>query len=79
MSMPNKHWIITASEDRPLRDIVKDLEGAGLTVGEINDEIQSVTGSAAEEAAEKMRAVKGVVDVTPDEPIDIGPPGSDTW
>ena len=77
--MPNKHWIITASEDRPLRDIVKDLEGAGLTVGEINDEIQSVTGSAAEEAAEKMRAVKGVVDVTPDEPIDIGPPGSDTW
>jgi hypothetical protein len=75
-----KSWIVTTSPDRSIQDIAKDLKDAGFTVDAVNDEIQSITGSAADETAGKARSVKGVVDVSPDEPIDIGPPGSpDSW
>jgi hypothetical protein len=76
----DRNWIVTTSSDRPIKDIVKDLEAAGLSVAHVNDEIQSITGAAAQEKAGRLRAIKGVVDVSPDEPVDIGPPdSSETW
>jgi predicted CoA-binding protein len=78
--MPQKSWIVTTTSDRPIKDIAKDLQDAGFQVGNVNDEIQSITGSAADTVAEKLRSVPGVVDVAPDMPIDIGPPDSErTW
>lgn len=75
-----KNWIITTSAERSLKDIAKDLEKAGFSVGNVNDEIQSITGTAGDESVERLRKVSGVVDVSPDHPISIGPPGSsDTW
>jgi hypothetical protein len=73
-------WIITTSNDRPIADIAEDLRSAGLTVSQVNDQISSISGTGAAELKSKLQKVKGVVDVTPDTPIDIGPPGStDTW
>ena len=63
-----------------IKDFVKDLEKAGLSVGNVNDQIQSISGAAGDEAVEMLRRVPGVVDVSPDQPIDIGPPDSpETW
>lgn len=80
-AMPQqKQWIVTTSAERPMRDVVKDLESAGFSVRQVFDEIQSVAGSAGEEAVSRLRQVQGVTDVSPDEPIEIGPPESgDTW
>jgi hypothetical protein len=76
----SKNWIVTTSSDRPIRDIAKDLTEAGFSVGNVNDEIQSITGAAGDETVEKLRSISGVVDVSPDTPIDIGPPDSpETW
>jgi hypothetical protein len=73
-------WIITTSTDRPIADIAEDLKSAGLTVSHINDQISSISGTGAAGLKGKLQKVKGVVDVSPDTPIDIGPPGStDTW
>ena len=73
-------WIITTSSDRPMADIAEDLETAGLTVSQINDQISSISGTGPAGLKSKLQKVKGVVDVSPDAPIDIGPPGSsDTW
>jgi hypothetical protein len=73
-------WIITTSSDRPIADIAEDLRSAGLTVSQVNDQISSISGTGAAELKSKLQKVKGVVDVAPDTPIDIGPPGStDTW
>ena len=75
-----KRWTITVSTDRPIRDIAKDLANAGLIGGKILKEIGSITGSAKEESAAKLRKVRGVVDVSPDIPVDVGPPDSPiTW
>ena len=75
-----KSWIVTTSGDRPIRDIANDLVKAGFTLQHVNDHIQSISGTASEGAVDKLRRVDGVLDVTPDEDIDIGPPGSsDTW
>jgi hypothetical protein len=76
----HKTWIVTTSDERPIKEIRKDLEDAGLSIGHVLEEVGSITGAASDAAVEKLRAVKGVVDVSPDTPVDIGPPGSpETW
>jgi len=75
-----KQWIVTTAADRPIREIARDLERAGLSVASVNDEIQSISGRASEGVVEQLRRVSGVVDVSPDTPIDIGPPDApETW
>jgi hypothetical protein len=75
-----KTWIITTSSDRPIRDIAKDLADAGLTRSKVLKEIGCITGSAGDKTVAKLRKVRGVVDVSPDVPVDVGPPDSSkTW
>ncbi len=77
---PRRNWVVTTSTRRPIKDIAKDLEAAGFSVGNINDEIQSITGEAGAKSAGKLRKISGVIDVSPGTPIDIGPPDSpETW
>ena len=79
--MPNeKRWVITTSGDQSLSDIQKNLADSGFKVDQVLTEIGLITGEAEDEVAEKVRQVGGVVDVSPDVPVDIGPPDStDTW
>jgi hypothetical protein len=75
-----KSWVVTTSADRPISDITRELKEAGFDVGQVLEEIGSITGDAAEETITKLRSIRGVVDVSPDLPIDIGPPDSpETW
>ena len=72
--------IVTASSDRPIHDIAKDLADAGLKDIQVLQEMGSIIGSAEDETVAKLRKVRGVKDVSPDIPIDIGPPDSrETW
>lgn len=75
-----KSWIIAVSTDRPLQDIAKDLSDAGLLGAQVLEEINVITGKAADKSLGKLRKVRGVVDVSPDMPIDVGPPDTpNTW
>jgi hypothetical protein len=75
-----KRWIITTSDERPLKEVSDELAKAGFVVGDVMDAIGSITGTADDETAGKARSIQGVTDVSPDTPIDIGPPGSsETW
>ena len=76
----NKGWIVTTSSDRSIKDIARDLRKAGFSVGHVLEEVGSITGAAADDTITKLRSIPGVVDVSPDRPVDIGPPDSgDTW
>ena len=75
-----KRWIVTTSGDRSIHDISNDLRTAGFNVGDVLEEVGSITGAAGEDALTRIRSIKGVVDVSPDLPIDVGPPDSpETW
>lgn len=75
-----KKWIITTSGDRSIHEIAKDLADAGLTDSQVLEAVGSITGSAGAKAVAKLRKVRGVVDVSPDFPVDVGPPdSSETW
>ena len=74
----SKGWIVTTSGERPAKDVAKDLKAKGFSVGQVLDEIGAITGEADDAVADKLRAVKGVADVSPDEAIDIGPPDAPT-
>ncbi len=72
--------IVTASRDRPIHDIAKDLADAGLKDVQILQEVGIIIGSSEDEVVAKLRKVLGVKDVSPDISIDIGPPDSrETW
>ena len=41
---------------------------------------QALTGKSGAKALEKVRAIRGVADVSPEQKVDIGPPNSrETW
>jgi len=76
----NKGWIVTTSADRPITEITNELKEAGFDVGEVLEEVGSITGAAPEDRIAKLRSIRGVVNVSPDLPVDIGPPDSrETW
>jgi hypothetical protein len=74
----NKKWIITLSGEQPLAKVRKQLVEAGFEIEEVFDEIGSITGNAEENVAGKLPEIAGVSDVSPEQPIDIGPPDSST-
>lgn len=75
-----RSWIVTLSGERKPAEVKRDLAAAGFAVGEVMEAIGVITGTADAAAVERARAVKGVADISPDTPVDIGPPGSDrTW
>ena len=67
-------WILTVSDERPLAKVAADVAKAGLTGVQVMAAIGCITGSATADVATRLRKVSGVVDVSPDSPIDIGPP-----
>jgi hypothetical protein len=73
-------WIVTATGDRPIGAVAKDLAKAGLKVEGVLEAVGSITGTAPKSAAAKLRKVRGVADVVADAPIQLGPPDADeTW
>ena len=75
-----KKWVVTTSGEKPLSDVTEKLTEAGFAVDQVLDAIGSITGSAGEDVAERLRSIPGVSDVSPESPIDIGPPDAPvTW
>ena len=74
--MPDKStWIITVTGERPVAEVVASLRKAGLVDAAVLGEIGVITGQCTKAHAAAMRKVAGVADVSPDTPVDIGPPG----
>ena len=74
----SKRWVVTTSGDRPINEVASDIEAAGFAIEGVLGVIGSITGSATDSGAEAVRAIPGVADVSPDQPVDIGPPDSET-
>ena len=68
-------YVVTLSGQRSLAEIRGDLESAGFDVDEALEAIGVITGSCDDEAAARLRRIAGVKDVSPEQRIDIGPPG----
>jgi hypothetical protein len=74
----SRQWVVTTSGDRPINDVASDIEAAGFAIDEILAEIGIITGSATDGVAGAVQAIPGVAELSPDQPIDIGPPDSPT-
>ena len=68
--------VITISGDRSIHEVASDLKAAGFDVEQVLESVNVVTGSGHANAKERLRSISGVVDVSDDHPVDIGPPGS---
>jgi len=69
-----KRWVVTTSGNQPLSDVRKNLVESGFTVDQVLGEIGLITGAAEDDVAGRVRKIPGVVDVSPEASIDIGPP-----
>ena len=72
----NQRLVITISNERPIHEVAHDLRKAGLQVDQVLENIGSVTGSAETGTVKRLRSIPGVADVSPDHPVNIGPPGA---
>jgi uncharacterized protein YnzC (UPF0291/DUF896 family) len=72
-----KALVITTSGKRPIHDVARDLSAAGFDVEQVLDSINVVTGKGHDASKDKLRSVKGVVDVSDDYPVSIGPPDAE--
>jgi hypothetical protein len=65
-----KEWVVSTSQDRPLGEIKKDLAkvGASIVRGKEFPEIGVVYVEHDESAIDKLRAIPGVEDVSPEAP-----------
>lgn len=75
--MEDRTWIVTASGERPFGDVVRDLRASGFDVRQELTEVGVAVGSVPEAALDAVRRIPGVGDVSPDQPVDIGPPDGD--
>ena len=75
--MGKQRWVVTISGSRSLTDVRKNLAESGFTVEQVLGEIPLIIGVAEDDVAEKARKIPGVIDVSAEEPIDIGPPDAD--
>jgi hypothetical protein len=74
------NWVVTMSGDRAIADVAKDLSKAGFAIERTLDQVGVITGKSHAKALTKVRAVRGVADVSPEQRVDIGPPNSrETW
>ncbi|MBZ5534203.1 MAG: hypothetical protein LAO20_22485 [Acidobacteriia bacterium] len=69
-----KALVVTVSGDRPIHEVAKDLRTEGFDVKQVLEAIGSITGAAHPKAVNKLRAVRGVADISEDQPVNIGPP-----
>ena len=69
-----KRWVVTTSGNQPLSDVRKNLIESGFTVDQVLGEIGLITGAAEDDVADRVRNIPGVVDISPEARIDIGPP-----
>ena len=75
-----KRWVVTTSGDQSLSDIQKNLVDSGFNVDQVLPDIGLILGVAGDDVVQKVRTVNGVIDVSPEEPVDLGPPDSPvTW
>lgn len=76
-----KKWLITLSGDRPISTVKKEIVALGFDVEQVLTEIGSITGSASETVAKKIRKVAGISDLSADSgEFSIGPPDAPvTW
>src|SRR6516225_8767113 len=66
--------IVTVSKNHNINNVARDLKAAGLEVEEKLDAVGIVTGKAHAKSVGRLRKVRGVVDVSPDHEVNIGPP-----
>ena len=76
----SSNWVVTLAGGHDSGTVAAALHAEGFEVVQSLDAIGVLTGRSSSEVAEKARAIPGVADVSPETPIDIGPPDSpDTW
>jgi hypothetical protein len=75
--MTGNKWVIQTSGDRPIDEVAGDVAATGFEIDQVLEVIGSITGSATESVANAVEAVPGVADVSPDQPVDVGPPDAD--
>ncbi|MES3033767.1 MAG: ketohydroxyglutarate aldolase [Gemmatimonadota bacterium] len=69
-------WVVTTSGTHTVSDVARALTEHGFDVEQVLDAVGVITGRCAASRVPALRRLAGVSDVSPDFPVDIGPPES---
>jgi hypothetical protein len=75
----DKRWTVTTS-GKSLKEVADKVRATGFAVDQVLAEVGVITGTGDAKAAERIRSIPGVTDVSEEIQFDIGPPGNtETW
>lgn len=69
-------WVVTVDASHPLERVVQELVRIGMRVRQVLALGGAIIAHGTDHQASEAREVSGVIDVSKDEPIDIGPPSA---
>ncbi len=73
-------WVVTTSGSLAVSDVARTLTKHGFVVEQMLDAVGVITGRCAASRVDALRELPGVSDISPDTPVDVGPPDSpDVW
>jgi len=67
-------WTVTIAPGTSIHEVAASLRDSGLTITDVFDAIGVINGHASNATLPKLQGVSGVVDVSPNLDINIGPP-----
>ena len=67
-------WVVTTSGKLPFAEVHAALAAAEFQTDQALEAIGVFTGTSDDGVIRKVRDLPGVADVSPDTPIDVGPP-----
>lgn len=77
-TQPMLSCVVTIGDERPFAEVAAELAQAGLTIEQSLDVIGSVTGTTTPAALPGLRRIRGVLDVSEDQPIQLPPQDGST-
>lgn len=70
-------WLVSVDLQADVASVARMLSERGFKLKEVHSEISCITGVASEEDIPSLRKITGVLDISPDVPIDVGPGNGD--
>lgn len=73
-------WLVTVDLDKSIQEIRGQLESEGFVVDNLLADVGCITGQANQETVNRSRQIAGILDISPDVPIQLPPPDEqETW
>lgn len=69
----NLNWLVTVDHQVDIKAVASALTASGFVISQILDEVSCITGAIHSEKVPALQNIAGVIDISPDFPVQLDP------